>query len=417
MTRPLRIAVVAACPFPERRGTPVRIQRIAEGIQRRGHQVHVVTYPYGSGELDEPVTLHRVRPAGTSYRAAPGPSISKLLVIDPLLVLMLRQVLREQQIDVIHAHHYEGLLAGAAARTGTGIPLIYDAHTLLESELPSYGRAIPGGAKRAFGALLDRKLPPLADHVISVTDRIRDTLLARTRFRPEQVSSISNGVECDLFDRHVAAERDPARPPIIVFTGNLAAYQGVDLLLKAFQTVRASRPDVRLRIVTQSGFAEYEPAARLLGIRDGIDLVDTGFENVPALLAESDIAVNPRPGCDGIPLKLLNYMAAARPVVSFEGSAPGVEHGQTGWLVPRGDASAFALGILTLLAAPDQAREIGRQARRYVEEHHSWDAVAERTERVYRELAGHRPTPRGTARIITEMPGASSESALGAGAG
>lgn len=416
MTTPLRVAVVAACPFPERRGTPVRIQRIAEGVQRRGNQVHVVTYPYGRGDVEAPVTLHRVGSAGTSYRPAPGPSLSKLLIIDPLLVRLLRRVLREQKIDVIHAHHYEGLLAGAVARAGTGIPLIYDAHTLLESELPSYARVVPAGLKRSFGALLDRRLPPLADHVISVTDRIRDALLASTSFRPEQVSSISNGVEIDLFDRSAAPE-EGGHPPIIVFTGNLAAYQGVDLLLKAFQAVRASRPDARLRIVTQSGFSAYESAARTLGIRDGIDVVDTGFENVPALLAGSDIAVNPRSGCDGIPLKLLNYMAASRPVVSFEGSAPGVEHGQTGWLVPRGDASAFALGILTLLSAPERAREIGRQARRYVEAHHSWDAVAERTEAVYRELVGQPPAPYSAPLISTVVPSVSPETTLGAGAG
>ena len=383
--RALRIAVVAACPFPERRGTPVRIQRLAEGVQRRGHQVHVVTYPYGTGGVADLVTLHRVRQAGTRYRPAPGPSASKLLVTDPLLVLLLRRVLREERIDLIHAHHYEGLLAAAAARRGTRIPLVYDAHTLLESELPSYGRGLPGGIKRLLGGALDRHVPPLADHVISVSDRIRRQLLATTPLGEDEITTISNGVECDLFDLPRPVP-DPGSAGVVVFTGNLAPYQGIDLLLEAFSRVRAARPGVRLLIVTESDFSRYEQQARALGVRDAIDIVVAGFAEVPRLLAGADVAVNPRLDCDGIPLKLLNYMAASQPVVSFEGSAPGVEHQKTGWIVPRGDVAAFASAVLALLDDPTRAREIGRAARRHVEAHHSWDAAAERTDEVYRRV-------------------------------
>ncbi len=383
--RPLRVVVVAACPFPERRGTPVRNQRIAEGIQRRGHEVHVVTYPYGSGTLSAPLTIHRVSRAGTRYRSAPGPSLGKLLVLDPLLVWRLRRVLRAHSVDIMHAHHYEGLLVAAAARVGTGVPLVYDAHTLLESELPSYAPRLARGAKRMVGASLDRLLPARADHVISVTDAIRNRLLAETSLRDEQITAVSNGVEIDLFEVPRAAERG-GRAPTIVFTGNLASYQGIDLLLQAFRDVLAARPDARLRIVTESSFAPYEDSARALGVRDSIDVVAAGFDKVPALLAASDVAVNPRLECDGIPLKLLNYMAASKPVVSFEGSAPGVEHGRTGWLVAKGDVPAFGRGIVALLDDPVLARTIGEQAHRHVREHHSWDAVAEETETVYRRV-------------------------------
>lgn len=383
--RSLHVAVVAACPFPERRGTPVRIQRMAEGVQKRGHDVHVVTYPYGSGTLSAPLTVHRVGRGGTSYRSAPGPSIGKLLVLDPLLVRRLRQLLREHPIDVIHAHHYEGLLVAAAARVGTHVPVVYDAHTLLESELPSYVPSIARVATRAFGTRLDRVLPARVDHVISATDVIRARLLATTSLGEERITAITMGVEIDLFEAPGPAERR-GRAPVVVFTGNLAPYQGIDLLLQAFRDVLAARPDARLRIVTESSFAPYEDQARTLGVRSAIDIVATGFDQVPALLASSDVAVNPRLEADGFPLKLLNYMAASKPVVSFEGSAPGVEHRRTGWLVAKGDVSAFARGILTLLDDPALAQAIGQQAHRHVQMHHSWAAVAEQTETVYRRV-------------------------------
>lgn len=381
----LHVAVVAACPFPERRGTPVRIQRMAEGVQLRGHAVHVVTYPYGSGAVAAPLIVHRVRRGGTSYRTAPGPSVGKLLVLDPLLVRRLRRLLREYPIDIIHAHHYEGLLVAAAARVGTGVPVVYDAHTLLESELPSYVPSIARGATRAFGMRLDRLLPTCADHVISASDTIRHRLLATTSLGDEQVTCVSMGVEIDLFDVPPPAD-GRGRAPLVVFTGNLAPYQGIDLLLQAFREVLAARPDARLRIVSESSFDRYDDQARTLGVRDAIDVVAAGFDAVPAQLAASDVAVNPRLECDGIPLKLLNYMAASKPVVSFAGSAPGVEHGRTGWLVDSRDPAAFARGILALLDDPSRAGVIGREARRFVQMHHSWAAVAEQTETVYRRV-------------------------------
>ena len=61
MTEPLRIAMIAACPFPWPRGTPIRIHRIAEAVAGRGHAVHVVTYHLGEELADAPFVVHRIR--------------------------------------------------------------------------------------------------------------------------------------------------------------------------------------------------------------------------------------------------------------------------------------------------------------------------------------------------------------------
>jgi glycosyltransferase involved in cell wall biosynthesis len=151
MTRPLRIAMVAACPFPYSRGTPIRIYRMSEALANSGHEVHVVTYHLGQGGAAAPFNIHRVPELKFYRKFSPGPSYAKLLLMDPLLTRVLFQVLRAQKFDLVHAHHYEGLLASLAVRPFTKHPVIYDAHTLLESELPSYGAALPAGAKRTVG--------------------------------------------------------------------------------------------------------------------------------------------------------------------------------------------------------------------------------------------------------------------------
>jgi glycosyltransferase involved in cell wall biosynthesis len=95
--------------------------------------------------------------------------------------------------------------------------------------------------------------------------------------------------------------------------------------------------------------------------------------------------------CPGVPQKLLNYMAAARPIVSFEGSRWILEHGRTGWLVENGDERAFADGVLRLLDDPRLAASLAMSARAVVLERYDWDRIASRVERVYRRLTEGAP--------------------------
>jgi len=380
----LRIAMVAACPFPFGRGTPIRIQRQAEALAARGHEVHVATYSLGTAEPVAGVTVHRA-PRLPFYRTtSPGPTWQKLLALDPMLVATLFRLLRARRIDVIHAHHYEGLLVARAARAFAGIPLVYDAHTMLGSELGFFRLGLPRRLTVAVGGHLDRRLPKLADHVISVTETIRDHLVTGGVVPDARISVIGNGVELEQFRADVQPPWAADAPKRVVFTGNLAPYQGVDVLLEAFAAASRQRKDIRLQIVTDSDFSSYEPSARRLGIRDLIEIVPApAFADLPALLETAHVAANPRVEADGVPVKLLNYMAAGKPIVSFAGSAPGLTHGHAAWLIAGGDPEAFGQGILELLEDRERALAMGRHARRFVEEHYRWPALAERIERVY----------------------------------
>ena len=98
MTDPLRIAMIAACPFPWPRGTPIRIHRIAEAVARRGHAVHVVTYHLGEDLADPPFVVHRIRDVPAYRRTDPGPTVRKLFQLDPMLAGLLRRLHREHPL-------------------------------------------------------------------------------------------------------------------------------------------------------------------------------------------------------------------------------------------------------------------------------------------------------------------------------
>jgi len=278
------------------------------------------------------------------------------------------------------------MLVARAARTRGFPPTVFDLHTLLESELPYYGMGLPRAMKRRLGRSLDRRLPRYADHVVAVTDDIRDRLLAQGAFGIDRVSVIPNGVEYDLFQRDAVPAPPQGTPKTLIFTGNLAAYQGIDLLLEAFRVLRDLRKDVRLLLVTEDSFEPYERSAAELGVRDFIDVRAVGFHGIPDLLARADVALNPRVECDGIPQKLLNYMAARRPIVSFAGSAKHLVDGRLGLVVPNHDTASFARAIDRLLEDSELAGRLGSAAGDFVRSTLSWDATACRVEEVYEGL-------------------------------
>lgn len=385
MPSPLRVAMVAACPFPWPRGTPIRIQRIAEAVARRGHEVHVATYHLGGDPGDTPFRIHRIRDVPAYRRTDPGPTVRKLFQLDPMLAGLLRRLHHELRFDVVHAHHYEGLLVAAHALPGT--PIVYDAHTLLSGELPSYRIGLPGPLVRALAPRLDRHLPRRADRTIAVSETIRDALLHLGASEPGRLHVIPNGVE---WQRAPAGHAIAAGGRKVIFTGNLAPYQGMDLLLEAFAVLRARQADVRLMIVTDSSFAPFEALAQRLGVRDAIELRRAAFPQQAALMAGAAVAVNPRVQCDGIPQKLLNYMAAGMGIVTFEGSAGPVRHEVTGLRVTDGDTAAMAGAMERLLADRALARKLGEAAREQVRRDFSWAQVAARVEDVYREVLADR---------------------------
>lgn len=112
--RKLAIAMVAACPFPANRDTPSRIKGMAEALARRGHRVAVTTYHFGIDMPTRGIEVHRIPPFSYRY-LGPGPSLVKLLWLDPALMVTWLRLLRREPFDLIHAHHFEGALVGYAA--------------------------------------------------------------------------------------------------------------------------------------------------------------------------------------------------------------------------------------------------------------------------------------------------------------
>ena len=390
------IAIVAACPFPCARGTPVRVARSAEALAELGHSVHVVTYNLSDPGLEithERLKVHRI-PRIPFYRdLSPGPSLTKLALLDPLLLLKLNSVLGRHKIDFIYAHHYEALIVALVVRAVKRFPVIYDAHTILETELPDYVSGPVKPVLRKVGKWIDGFLPRRADHIVAVTNEIADRLVAHFNSR-YRLTVISNGLELAHFMscRWAPESRNTARK-VLIFTGNLAAYQGIELMLEAFALLRQRRNDVLLRIVTNDDFRPYAPLARKLVIENDIEVASSDFDALPGEIARASVAINPRLSMDGIPQKLLNYMAVGVPIVSFAGSAHNLVDNENGLVIPDGNTVMFADALDKLLNDQEVARRLSIAARRDAKRAGTWLDVARKLDSVFSGMAAKRAGP------------------------
>jgi glycosyltransferase involved in cell wall biosynthesis len=355
----MEIALVLAGPYPAPRGSQVLVRHLADGLRGRGHAVHLVTYGPG--------------PAGP-----PGPGLGRL-GLDALLVGRLWRVVRREAIDVIHAHNYEAAIASLIVGRATGRPLVYHGHTALAEELPTYFRRPFRRLARGLGRLLDAHVPRRADFCIAVTDQLGEILRRRGVARTGLTCITPAGNPTD-----VGAVPGPATSSgLVCYTGNLDGYQNLEFLLASFDRVRARLPAARLALVTH---ADVGGSRRRFGAR-GVEVVYArSYDEVRRHLAAADVVVSPRAERSGFPMKLLNYMAAAKAIVASAGSAKGLVDGVTARIVPDGDVRAFAAAVVELLEDPSARERLGRSARRAVEDPGAWETVLDRIESVYGQV-------------------------------
>lgn len=396
MSRQLTIAVIATCPFPYSRGTPVRIQRLSEALASFGHTVHVFTYPIGEGTPAHDVKVTRTaNPLGYKKFEA-GPTLQKPL-LDALMIASLTRFIAHRHVDIIYAHNFEGALVALAARGKRSVPIVYDAHTTLTGELGTYNKLLNAKPVASIGGWLDDFVPLHADHVISVSDEISEFLQARGVAR-ERISVILNGTEYEVFAQGNAERARETyhleRRPTIIYTGNLASFQGIDYLLAAMPRALAVHPDAQLIIAGSGDSTSYQPTATKLGIEKSVRFINnTRFAGVVDLLAFADVAVVPRPVCPGLPLKLLNYMAAGTAVVAFEGSAKILEHLVTGYIAANEDVVSLANGIITCLSDEQLRAQLGARAQEMIVQSYSWEHMARKVEAVFEHVLTPEPAP------------------------
>jgi glycosyltransferase involved in cell wall biosynthesis len=357
---------------PRTGGTFGHVRVLSSELAARGHEV-AVCGPAGEGGGFE-VPLYPA-PIPRSPSPAIGPAVRAV-----------GSAYRAFAPDLIHAHGAQaGVVARLARAARLRTPLVHTPHRY------AFDDGGPASASHLLYRSLERALMPLATRILCVSEaerRIAQELGAGDRARV-----VHNGI--------VPLEPGPLEPPLagfadggplIVAVSELFRRKGVPILLEAMCEVVGSVPGARL-IVAGEGpdRAEVEAALARLGLGERVMLAGH-VDGVAGLLAAADVFVNPALA-ESFPYGILEAMSIGCPIVVTDagGSGEAIVDGESGRVVPPGNAAALAAATVALLTDPGEARRLGAAAAARVRERFTRGRMITGTEAVYAELLGAGP--------------------------
>ena len=383
--RPLKICMLAACPFPANSGTAGSIREMAEAIADLGHEVHIITYHFGEDIPVKGPRVHRITALTGESTVVIGPTTRRPLY-DLQMIFKTLQVIREQRPDVLHAHGYEAALVAWPCRLLTRVPVLYSGHNTMDDELPSYNFIRPKRVAVAIARMLDAFVPRTVDRCLphsASMQRFFQGMGLGARTEPV----VPFGIDLDWLasDDGAAVRRryGLGDGPVLVYAGMLDPLQRPDLLLEATAHVVGQEPRARLLVVVTNSAEQhlkrFRRRAAELGLGDRVVLTETQpLAALPKLLSVGDVAVAPRPRTAGMSVKLLNYMALRRPSVLFASSTTnGLAHRENAMLAAPDTGEALGEAILEVLRDGELRWRLAQNGHRFVREHHDRRQVAQ----------------------------------------
>jgi len=383
-----RVALLAAFPFPLPQGSQVFVAEQARALARAGCAVTLLCYGAGAreqGGLERSLEASdralaasgvRVVRAKTSLSRAPlraGPSWRKPVADAALLARWLavaREGVPERRFDVVFAHNAEAALVGIAARRAAHVPVVYVAHTLLGVELSAYAPPAARALANRLGAGLDALLARGADGVIGLSRAAAETLGRHARGPVALVPPGLDPTAAPAADAvaHACAVHGLAPGRFVLYAGNLDRYQDLDELAVAARRIAP----VPLVVATHDRVRAAPAPLRVARVARADEARLLTHAAAACVLARRRIG--------GFPVKLLNYLEAARAVVARSDVAEGLVHGRSAWLVPAdAPAAALADALAHVLADPALAARLGAAGRAQLEARHGWSALARET--------------------------------------
>lgn len=245
---------------------------------------------------------------------------------------------------------------------------------------------------------MERFLYWRATHILVNSPAYRDYLIGKG-IAAEKISFIPNGVDPAMFDDQqpsstIRTEFGLEDKFVVLYAGALGMANDIDTILQAADSLR-DQPEIHFLIA-----GDGKERQRLQDLQQSLGLTNVTFAGprpkfeMPGILAATDICVATLKDIPMFkttyPNKIFDYMAAQRPVVlAIDGVIREVvEAGNGGIFVQPGHAQTLADAVLYLQQHPEEAREMGKSARRYVAEHFNREQHADELQRLVSRLAG-----------------------------
>jgi sugar transferase (PEP-CTERM/EpsH1 system associated) len=281
--------------------------------------------------------------------------------------------LREHGIHVVHTHNTGAMIYGILAAKLAGIRAVI--HT-------GHGQSLGTSCRQRWAFAVASRC---YDRVVSVSQDVAQQFL-RQGAPSARVRTIQNGIDLNRFGFFGSCPGGPA-----VLVARLAPEKDLPTLLQAVALLVHRQPAFRLQVAGDGPcMQETQQAIQQLGLGEHVQLLGE-CSDIPGLLRRASLFVLSS-RTEGIPLTLLEAMACGLPVVATRvgGNVEVVQDGQTGWLVPSGDAPQLAAAIERVWSDPEASRRLGQAGRERVVQRFDVQRMIQSYEDLYREVLEER---------------------------
>lgn len=293
----------------------------------------------------------------------------------------LRDLIHERRYDLLHAHTPRTAVIASIASRLTGVPWIYHVHN------PAL-RDSPSKCSNQINAWIEKVSLHGCSHMIAVSESLRLDCIAGGAAEHD-VSVVHNGVPA------IRHQREWIPAPEGTWTLGMVALmrprKGLEVVLEALTLLAAEDRDVSLQCTGPFETEQYEKEIKeridALGIGERVEL--RGFtNNVPRTLAKVDALVHPSLFGEGLPMVVLEAMAAGLPVVATR---------------VEGTPEAITDGVEGLLAEPRDPVSLADSIRSLIRGDHDWSQMAERAHQRHLKCFSDEAMARGTAEVYRKV--------------
>jgi len=375
------------------KGSVVHVRETVDGLQKLGHQVGLIARTQAKcGEGDHFYDLHRgARLKGPHY-----------LISSVSLFFYLLRLLPSYRI--IYVRDFYAVIIAMLPRFIFRRKLVFEINGIAHEEQRLKGHSLFNRISASAIQKAEKMAARCSDRIVSVTPQIASYLMQNFNCQPDKIEIVGNGVNTKRFypihDKTVLSEWrrrfgiDP-EDRVIAFIGNLALWQGVNILIES--APRLLSMNYRLKfLIVGDGFLKTDLMKKVSNSRLVKAFIFTGMvdhEEIPFFINIADICVAPfisaRNRKTGLsPLKVYEYMACGKPVISSRiESLEWIEEEGAGQLIEPENVRSLEEALSGLIVDPKKGVNMGQKGLQLVREKFDWESKVVQIERILCELA------------------------------